>query len=208
METWGLVVAGGSGARFGRPKQFEPLGDRRVVDWAVDSLTSACAGVVVVVPADMVDAIDVPAATLVVAGGADRSASVRAGLATLGPDATHVLVHDAARPLASTDLVATVIAALADGAPGVVPVVPVTDSLRSVDGRSVDRDGFVAVQTPQGFDLATLRTAHARGASASDDATLLDELGVQVRHVSGEATNFKVTQPHDLAVARAVLDAG
>ncbi|MEL7157430.1 MAG: 2-C-methyl-D-erythritol 4-phosphate cytidylyltransferase [Actinomycetota bacterium] len=206
MIPWGVIVAGGSGSRFGRRKQFEPLRGRRVIDWSLDTLASACAGVVLVVPADRLDD-HFEGATAVVAGGADRSASVRAGLERLPAEATHVLVHDGARPLVSRPLVDRILGALADGAPGVVPVVAVTDSLRTVDSCPVDRSGFVAVQTPQGFELATLRSAHASARPASDDATLLHELGVEVRHVEGDAINLKVTEPHDLAVAEALFDA-
>ncbi len=206
MTPWGVIVAGGSGSRFGRPKQFEPLRGRRVVDWSVAALGRCCAGVVVVVPAEDLDREY--GADRVVAGGADRSASVRSGLDALPPEATHVLVHDGARPLVPDEVVRRVLAALVDGAPAVVPVVPVTDSLRTTGGESVDRSRFVAVQTPQGFELATLRRAHDGDRSASDDATLVTELGIEVRHVDGAARNLKITEPHDLAVAEVLLDVG
>lgn len=201
-----MIVAGGSGARFGRPKQFECLRGRRVIDWSIESLRQACGGVVVVVPADAIDD-GYERADAVVVGGADRSASVRSGLAALPTDATHVLVHDGARPLATAELAARVVAALAAGAEAVVPVVPVVDSLRTTASEPVDRTGYVAVQTPQGFAVESLRTAHAAGLSATDDATLFHELGVPVVHVDGESTNLKITDPHDLAVAEVLFDA-
>ncbi len=141
-----------------------------------------------------------------VAGGATRSASVRAGLAVVPDVANVVLVHDGARPLASRDLFARVVAAVEAGADAVVPGVPVNDSLRRVDG-AVDREGMMAVQTPQGFPAATLRAAHAGGADASDDATLVEAYGGSVVVVDGEADNLKVTRPVDLLVARQVLEA-
>lgn len=199
-------MAGGAGNRYGRLKQLEPLRGRRVLDWAVDALRSACTGIVVVLPADLVDSVTVLGVDRVVAGGLDRSASVRAGLAAVGADATHVLVHDAARPIASKALVERVVAALSDGASGVVPVVALSDSLRTTDGRPVDRDQFVAVQTPQGFDIAALRAAHASADTATDDASLLHRLGLDVRHVDGEVTNLKITEPHDLRLAEVLLD--
>jgi 2-C-methyl-D-erythritol 4-phosphate cytidylyltransferase len=207
MITWGVVVAGGTGARFGQLKQLATLGDQRVLDWSVQALAPSCAGIVVVVPAQLVDEVEVPGAAAVVSGGTDRSASVRAGLAAVDPGATHVLVHDAARPLVSAAVVRDVMAALAEGASAAVPVIPVADSLRTVDGEPVDRSRFVAVQTPQGFDIELLRRAHAQAPSATDDASLLMGLGLTVRHVAGEATNLKITEPHDLVIAEAVLAA-
>jgi 2-C-methyl-D-erythritol 4-phosphate cytidylyltransferase len=121
--------------------------------------------------------------------------------------ATHVLIHDAARPLVPKTVVASVVAALADGAKAVVPVTPVTDTLRQVDGGTVDRSAFVAVQTPQGFELTTLAEAHAGGADATDDAAIIEQNGVAVVHVDGSTSNLKITFPHDLAVAEALLAA-
>ncbi|MGF1595606.1 MAG: 2-C-methyl-D-erythritol 4-phosphate cytidylyltransferase [Acidimicrobiales bacterium] len=206
MNTWGVVVAGGRGNRYGRLKQFDPLAGRRVVDWSLDALRPVCEGLVLVVPSQLAadDHLGGPGVT-VVAGGESRSSSVRSGLASLDPAATHVLVHDAARPLASPALVDRVVAALASGARGVVPVVGVTDSLRTIDGRPADRSQLVAVQTPQGFDVPTLRRAHASGADETDDAGLLYALGVEVAHVDGERNNLKLTTPDDLVVAEALM---
>jgi len=205
MSAWGVVVAGGSGTRFGARKQLEYLGDRRVLDWSIDALAPVCDGIVVVLPSDSMADTQVVGVDAVVAGGATRSDSVRAGLAALGPEATHVLVHDAARPLASTELAARVLAALADGASGAVPVVAVSDSLRSRNGTSVDRSQYVAVQTPQGFTIEALSAAHASATVATDDASLLDALGFDVVHVEGEPTNLKITEPHDLQIAEVLL---
>jgi 2-C-methyl-D-erythritol 4-phosphate cytidylyltransferase len=168
-------------------------------------LTGACEAVIVVVPAVLVVELYVPGADHLTAGAETRSGSVRAGLAALDAEATHVLIHDAARPLASSALVGRVIEGLRTGAAGVVPVIAVKDSLRTVDGESVDRTGFVAAQTPQGFELDALRRAHESGSVATDDATLLDRLGADVVHVEGESTNLKITEPHDLAIAEVLL---
>ena len=185
MEVWSIVVAAGSGRRFGGPKQLVELAGRRVVDRSVDAMARVSAGVVVVGAADQLEDLRSPLVSAVVAGGATRSASVRAGLAALPSTASHVLVHDAARPLVPPAVCDRVVAALADGADGVVPVVPVTDSLRTLDGAPVDRSGLVAVQTPQGFRVAALVEAHAGDADASDDATLVSDAGGEVRHVDG-----------------------
>ena len=142
---------------------------------------------------------------LVVTGGATRSASVRAGLTAVPDDAEVVLVHDGARPLAGSDLFARVVAAVRDGADAVVPGIPVSDSLRDVEGGVVDRDAVLAVQTPQGFTDDRLRAAHAFGADASDDATLVEADGGTVVVVEGDPANLKITRPVDLAMATAAL---
>jgi 2-C-methyl-D-erythritol 4-phosphate cytidylyltransferase len=209
MGLWGIVVAGGSGTRFGTLKQLEPLAGRRVLDWAVSSLagggsgSNRVAGVVLVVPRELVGRGDLPG-DVIVAGGPTRSASVRAGLAALPRGTDRVLVHDGARPLASASVVDRVINGLSS-ASAVVPVVPVTDTLRLVDGGGVDRSNLVAVQTPQGFDVALLTRAHEAGGDATDDASLIDALGGRVLHVEGERLNIKITEPSDLAVAEALL---
>ncbi len=174
-----------------------------------------CDGVVLVVHPDHVDdeATRIRPHTAgtpvtVVAGGASRSASVRAGLAAVPAGAGVVAVHDAARPLASPALWARMLDSVGDGSPGVdgaVPVVPVTDTLRSVGGGAVDRSTLVAVQTPQVFVATVLRDAHAGGDEATDDATLVEAAGGRVVHVEGEPTNLKITSPGDLDAARALL---
>ena len=178
--------------------------DKRVIDWSLDALRGHVAGLIVVVPPDLVDGstvLDPPlSADVIVAGGSSRSESVRAGLAVVPEAVDHVLVHDAARPLADPALVERVLGGLMV-ADAVVPVVPVTDSLRAADGGSVDRADFVAVQTPQGFSVDVLRAAHSTGRDASDDASLVDMDGVAVHHVDGDPRNLKITVPHDLVVA-------
>lgn len=206
MNIWGIVVAGGSGARYGGLKQLATLGDRRVLDHAVASIGSVCDFIVVVVPCELVDEIECVGATAIVGGGATRSASVRAGLAAVASAATHVLVHDAARPLASAALCRRVVDGLSTGAAAAIPVVPVADSLRTVDGEPVDRSRYVAVQTPQGFEVDVLRAAHELQGEATDDATLVDRLGRSVLHVDGETTNLKITGPDDLRLAEVVVD--
>ncbi len=199
-----VVVAGGSGARFGRLKQFDQLGAKRVIDWSVDAMLDVCEHVVVVVPQEATSELNRDDVDIAV-GGSTRTESVRNGLAMLDEATTHVLVHDAARPLASPSLVRAVVDALLGGAAGAVPVVPVTDTLRRVVGGHVDRNDFVSVQTPQGFDLAVLRRANEAGVDATDDASLLDLLQVAVIHTPGDPANIKITVPHDLALAEVLL---
>jgi 2-C-methyl-D-erythritol 4-phosphate cytidylyltransferase len=206
VSTWGIVVAGGSGTRFGVPKQFEAIGGVRLVDRATETASVACDDVVVVLPAGVVwDGVPVAAA---VTGGATRSASVRAGLAAVPASAAIVVVHDAARPLASKALFEAVIDAVQSGADAAVPALPVPDTVKRVeDGRVVEtisRDDLVAVQTPQAFRTDVLRAAHTTAADATDDAALVEAAGGRVVVVPGERANLKVTTPADLVVAAAL----
>ena len=149
-----------------------------------------------------------PGATAV-PGGASRSESVRAGLAAVPPTAGIVVVHDAARPLASPALFAAVVAAVRAGADGAVPAVPGVDTLKRVDGDrvlgTVSRETLVAVQTPQAFRAGALRAAHSGGGEATDDAALVESAGGTVVVVTGEPDNLKVTTPDDLARAAFLL---
>jgi 2-C-methyl-D-erythritol 4-phosphate cytidylyltransferase len=207
-RVWAIVVAAGEGRRFGRPKQFELLGGRRVLEWAVDAARSVAEAVVLVVPRP---ALGDPAwragADLVVAGGPSRSASVRAGLQVVPEDADVTLVHDAARPLASAALFRAVLGAVRAGADAAVPGVPVADTVKRVArGRVVatlDRSDLVAVQTPQAFRTSWLRRAHEGAPEASDDAGLVEAIGGTVAVVPGEARNLKLTTVEDLEVAQA-----
>lgn len=197
---WSIVVAGGTGTRFGERKQYQRLGGVRVLDWSLRAAAAHSAGVVLVVPADVVEQ-DEPLAGAVVAGGATRSASVRAGLAAVPDDAEVIVVHDAARPAAAPAVWARVLAAVEAGADAAVPAVPVTDTLRAVGGATVDRARFVAVQTPQAFRSAALRGAHAAEPEGTDDASLVEAGGGRVVVVDGDPANIKITTPVDLALA-------
>lgn len=200
-----MVVAGGSGTRFGGPKQLATLGGRRIIDRSVDAVRDLVAGVVVVGPSELGTAESLKV-DVVVPGGNNRSQSVRNGLAAVPESATHVLIHDAARPLVTAAVIERVIAALSNGSAAVVPVVPVTDTLRSTSGGTVDRSELVAVQTPQGFELSGLRTAHDLNIDGTDDASVVEAIGVPVDHVAGSVANLKVTFIHDLAIAEALLE--
>jgi 2-C-methyl-D-erythritol 4-phosphate cytidylyltransferase len=206
VTVWGVVVAGGQGTRFGSPKQFERLGDGRVVDRAVLAAVGACDRVIVVLPVGMEWDGDGVAA---VPGGERRSDSVRAGLAAVGDDADVLVVHDAARPLASKSLFDAVIGAVRDGADAAVPAVPIPDTLKRVEGarvvETVTRQGLFAVQTPQAFRADALFQAHAGAPDATDDAALVEAAGGIVVVVPGDPRNLKVTAPEDLALAEALV---
>lgn len=200
--VWAIVLAGGSGSRYGGLKQFELLGGRRVLDWSVAAARAFCEGVVVVVPAGAEE----PGA---VYGGATRSASVRAGLAAVPRDADIIVVHDAARPLAGVEIYGRVVSAIRAGADAAIPVVAVSDTIKRIDGvlvvETVDRSTLVAVQTPQAFRSSVLREAHAAGAEATDDAGLVEAMGGRVVTVPGDPRNLKLTTPDDVVVAVALL---
>ena len=210
--VWAVVVAAGSGTRFGRPKQFEPLHGRAVVAWAVDAARAVADGVVVVVPLERVDDLgDELAVDAVVAGGPTRSASVRRGLAAVPEAAAVVVVHDAARPLATAELFRAVLAGLSPGADGAVCAVPVADTLKRLAGdgtvaETVARHDLVAVQTPQAFRADALRRAHRGDPEATDDAALVEAAGGTVRVVRGDPCNLKLTTPADLAYAAHLLE--
>ena len=211
MSTWTVVVAAGSGTRFGGDKQLADLSGMAVLARAVVSAAAASDGVVVVVSAERRTEVSgvlsaVGGVEAIVDGGAPRSASVRCGLAAVPDDAGVVLVHDGARPLATPGLFRRVADAVLAGADAVVPGVPVTDSLRTAGGGVVARDGVIAVQTPQGFNADSLRAAHAGGGEASDDATLVEASGGTVVVVEGEPANLKITRPADLDLARLELE--
>lgn len=201
MTVWAIVVAAGRGSRFGGPKQFAELEGRRVVDWALVASRSVADGVVLVVPQAHLDD-EAPAADVVVAGGATRSESVRAGLGAVPAGADVVIVHDAARPYAAPALFEAVVASVREGADAAIPGVAIADTVkRVVNGRVVgtlDRDELVAVQTPQAFAADVLRRAHAGGGEATDDAALVEAAGGRVMVVPGDPANTKITLRTDL----------
>jgi 2-C-methyl-D-erythritol 4-phosphate cytidylyltransferase len=214
VHAVGIVAAAGSGSRLGAdlPKALVPLSGRPLVSWAVDTLrVGGVAEVVVVVPRAerAAFAAVLPADVVLVDGGANRTASVRAGLAAADPAADVVLVHDAARPLTPPDVIARVLAAVADGARAVVPVLPVVDTTVVVDAAGVitgalPRQELRRVQTPQGFDRATLAHAYGRlpdGMELTDDAAVVHGIGVPVTTVAGDERAAKITVAHDLALA-------
>jgi 2-C-methyl-D-erythritol 4-phosphate cytidylyltransferase len=205
MGVWSIVVAAGGGTRFGGAKQFAVLrGRTTVVDRAVATARATTGDVVVVVPRGTTWVA--PEGVHVVPGGATRSDSVRAGLACVPPDAEIVVVHDAARPLASRALFEAVVRAVREGADAAVPAIPVIDTVKRVDGSrvvtTVPRDGLCLVQTPQAFRHDVLRRAHEDRASGTDDAALVEDAGGTVVTVPGEAANLKITVDADLALAR------
>ena len=216
--TVGVVVpAAGAGTRLGpgAPKALRELAGEPLLVHAVRRLR-ACPSVgpiVVAAPAGAVAEVEELLAGLdvvVVPGGSERQDSVSAALAAL-PDADLVLVHDAARALVPVEVVEAVVAALRAGAGAVVPVLPVADTVKRVDVSgavvaTVPREDLRSVQTPQGFQRAVLLQAHAAAKGAlTDDAGLVEALGLPVQTVAGSPLAFKVTTPFDLVLAEAIL---
>jgi 2-C-methyl-D-erythritol 4-phosphate cytidylyltransferase len=206
-----LVVAAGRGERLGTPvpKAFVMLAGRPMVEWSIAALRDVAAieQIVVALP----PGVDAPAGTIGVEGGAERSHSVRAALAAAADDDV-VLVHDAARPLVSAELVVACLDALGD-ADAAIAAAPVTDTIKEcADGRvqrTLDRSRLWSVQTPQVFRREALARALAQGdaavGAATDDAALVEALGGVVRVVPAPRENLKVTTALDLRVAELLL---
>ena len=211
MSVWTIVVAAGSGARFGGAKQFETLRGMRVIDRSLRTAAEVSDGVVVVLP-ELVDVVSIDGTPCLPAVGGDtRSASVRAGLALVPDDAEVILVHDAARPLATADLYRATIAAVREGADACVPAVAVADTIKRVVGTRVvetlDRSELVAVQTPQAFRAEVLRNVHTGLPDASDDAGLVEAAQGAVVVIEGLRENLKLTVFQDLRVMEALCAA-
>jgi 2-C-methyl-D-erythritol 4-phosphate cytidylyltransferase len=219
--TWALLVAAGAGERLGidRPKAFASLGGRPLLAESLDRL-DRCPWVDAIVVAAPVGweeptillAEELAATKVVscVSGGATRADSVRAALADVPEDALVVLVHDAARPLLDDAVVERLLAPLAEGFDGVVPAVPIPDTVKRVDGsvvvETLDRDDLVGAQTPQAFLAAALRRAFDGDLSAATDcASLVERAGGRVAVVDGDSRLLKVTTSSDLALVELLL---
>jgi 2-C-methyl-D-erythritol 4-phosphate cytidylyltransferase len=224
-RTAALVPAAGRGERLGpgMPKALRPLGGIPMLVHAVRALASSRVVDIVVVaaPEDSSDSVQAMltgqsfgADVVVITGGDSRQESVARALITLPEDVDVVLVHDAARPLVPGELVSAVVAAVRQGHAAVVPGLRVVDTIKQVDEnsdvtRTVDRGSLRAIQTPQGFDRLVLQRAHASvdldDLPATDDAGLVERLGLPVHVIPGHEEAFKVTRPFDVVMAEAVL---
>jgi 2-C-methyl-D-erythritol 4-phosphate cytidylyltransferase len=208
LEVVGIVPAAGRGERLGSdvPKAFVACAGRPLIEWSLDVLRAVCDRVVVAVPPGFSypDSVE---------GGPVRSDSVRRALAA-APEATVAVVHDAARPLLTRDLVERCIAVLADGYDGAIAATPVVDTVKQVDEsqrvvRTLERSSLWAIQTPQVFVADVLRRAlnvpAETLAAATDDASLVEAAGGSVRVVEAPRENFKVTTAVDLEIAASAL---
>ena len=223
-----VVVAGGSGSRFGDPrgKQYVDLCGQPLLAWALQAFDAvpAVSQLVVVVPAgqeertlrDVVEPCGLATPVVCVTGGATRQASVRAGLAAVPDDCVYVAIHDGARPLVTPAAIERALAACAQGADCALLAAPVADTLKRADAQgnvqqTVDRAQLWAAQTPQVMRTQLARSLHERaaeqGLDVTDDAALAEAFGHRVQVVDGGGSNLKVTVPDDLPLAAAVLRA-
>ncbi len=205
-----IIAAAGSGERFGAsiPKALIQLGDRTLIEHAVSAISSVADQIIVTAPSGYESQIQklVGDGVTVVTGGATRSESVRIGLSIVLCDAEYVLIHDAARALASPELAKRVVTALKNGDVAVIPGLAQTDTVKIVDENGVvtstpDRAAMRRVQTPQGFTYGVINQAHAQSGEATDDAALVESLGKPVRVIDGEERAIKITTPADMATA-------
>jgi 2-C-methyl-D-erythritol 4-phosphate cytidylyltransferase len=213
VSVWAVVAAAGSGERLGadRPKAFARLGGRPLLAESLERLEASPWVDMIVVAAPpgweepvilLAEELGCGKVTASVPGGATRAESVRAGLGEVPADAAVVLVHDAARPLLPEDVIERVLAPLSEGWDGVVPALPVADTVKRVEGDAVvetlPRERLVAVQTPQAFVADVLK--EAAGGEGTDCASLVEANGGRVKVVPGDRRLLKVTEPDDLAL--------
>ena len=205
-----IIAAAGSGERFGAPipKALIHLGDKTLLEHALANIAPVVNLIVVTAPAGYESRIKelVGEEIIVVTGGATRSESVRLGLAALPADTQFVLVHDAARSLASSALAQSILDALRAGDVAVIPGLPEVDTVKIIDAAGYvnatpDRASLRKVQTPQGFAYSVLKAAHTVPQDATDDAVLVANAGHKVRIIAGEERALKITTPTDLATA-------
>jgi 2-C-methyl-D-erythritol 4-phosphate cytidylyltransferase len=221
LSVWAILAAAGRGDRLGldRPKAFAPLNDRPLIAESLERLDASdwIEGIVVAAPPEweepcilVAEEVAAGKVAATVTGGATRSESVRNALAEVPEDASVVLVHDAARPLVTEEVIERVVTALGNGWDGAVPALPVADTVKRVDGEAVaetlDREGLVSVQTPQAFVASVLRDALAGDlAQAGDCAGLVEAHGGRVRVVEGDRHLLKVTDSVDLELVASWL---
>lgn len=205
---WGVVLAAGTGARFGGAKQFVTVRGTRLVDLAVRKTASRSDRTVVVLPPGA--EWDGPAVEIAVEGGASRAESVRRALAVIPEEVGIVLVHAASHPLAPVSAFEAVLSAVRAGAAAAVPGLCPADVVRRVANGSivemVGRDDLVLVQSPAGFRAAVLRAAYAEPSpTAAEDTELVAAIGETIRVVPGHPRNIHVTTPQDLAIVAHLL---
>jgi len=209
-----IIPAGGSGERLGAkiPKALVQLAGRTLIEHAVSQMAPIADQIIVAAPAGLEAQFQalLGSEVTIVTGGITRTESVNAALKQVSEDSQYVLVHDAARPLASTDLARRIIRELQSGADAVIPGLKVADTIKrvNVDGfvtKTPNRAKLRAIQTPQGFTFETLRAAHKSQSEATDDAALVEELDIPVKVILGEDRALKITTPDDLIRANRFL---
>ncbi len=223
MSVWAILAAAGRGDRLGldRPKAFAPLNDRPLLAESLERLDGSewIEGIVVAAPPEweepcilVAEEVAAGKVAATVTGGESRTESVRIALSEVPDEAAIVLVHDAARPLVTEEVIERVVTALGDGWDGAVPALPLADTVKRVEGEAVaetlDRSTLVAAQTPQAFVAQVLRDAFStlqQTVAKSDCASLIEARGHRVRVVEGDPRLLKVTSPADLKVVESWL---
>lgn len=210
-----IIAGAGLGNRLGAkiPKALIQIEGISLVERAFTSLSRVVDEIVITAPDGYADEFRkiVGDSAKVITGGVLRSDSVKLAVAALSPNVEYVLVHDAARGLATSELAKRVLAELQSGESAVIPTLPVVDTIKEVDGagfvrNTPDRNSLRAVQTPQGFALSVLKRAQEASEDATDDAALVEALGIKVKTIPGEALAMKVTNPEDIALAISLLN--
>jgi 2-C-methyl-D-erythritol 4-phosphate cytidylyltransferase len=220
VSVWAILAAAGSGERLGadRPKAFVRLGELPLLAESLRRLDESewIDAVVVAAPPGweepsvlLAEELGAGKVSTVLAGGATRAETVRLALGDVPAEALVVLVHDAARPFVDDAVIERVLGPLSEGWDGVVPGLPVSDTIKRIDGdrvvETLERDALVAVQTPQAFIADVLRAAATVDGDASDCASLVEARGGRIRVVEGDPRLLKVTTPEDLDVASSWL---
>jgi 2-C-methyl-D-erythritol 4-phosphate cytidylyltransferase/2-C-methyl-D-erythritol 2,4-cyclodiphosphate synthase len=210
-----IIAGAGLGNRLGAkiPKALIQIDGRTLVERAFAALSPVVDEIVITAPAGFEEEFRklVGESATVITGGVLRSDSVNLALAALSQSIEYVLVHDAARGLATSELATRVLQELKSGEAAVIPALPVVDTIKEVDSsgyirNTPNRSALRAVQTPQGFALSVLKRAHEASEDATDDAALVEALGVRVKTIPGEARAMKVTNPEDISIAVALLN--
>jgi 2-C-methyl-D-erythritol 4-phosphate cytidylyltransferase len=207
-EVWAIVVAGGSGSRFGQPKQFLDLDGRTLLEWAIDSCRTVADGIVVALPAGT--EWEPPPGVLRVDGGPSRVGSAREALAAVPPDAEVIVIHDPAHPLAPDHAFRSVVAAIRSGADASAAAVPMNECIKETDDagwvqRSLPKPGVMVVQTPHAFRASALRAAHAAGLDGVEDTELIEQHGGRVHLVPGDTACIHITTLDELELVRAIV---
>jgi 2-C-methyl-D-erythritol 4-phosphate cytidylyltransferase/2-C-methyl-D-erythritol 2,4-cyclodiphosphate synthase len=214
-KTAAIIAGAGLGNRLGAkvPKALLQIEGISLVERAFGALSKVVDEIVITAPAGFEAEFKkiVGDSAKIITGGVLRSDSVRLALSEISPGVTQVLVHDAARGLATSELARRVLSELSAGELAVIPALPVTDTIKEVDSagyvrNTPDRNALRAIQTPQGFDRALLSRAHEASDDATDDAALVEALGIKVKTIPGEALALKITNPEDIATALSLIN--
>jgi 2-C-methyl-D-erythritol 4-phosphate cytidylyltransferase/2-C-methyl-D-erythritol 2,4-cyclodiphosphate synthase len=214
-KTAAIIAGAGLGNRLGAklPKALLQIEGISLIERAFASLSKVVDEIVITAPTGFEAEFRkiVGESAKVITGGVLRSDSVRLALQNISSSVTHVLVHDAARGLASSELAQRVLEELENGESAVIPVLPVIDTIKEVDSagyvrNTLDRSALRAIQTPQGFELSLLKRAHEASEDSTDDAALVEALGIKVKTITGEALALKITNPEDISIATSLLN--